>query len=32
LKELLGFKHVRNYDGSWMEWTRKHPSGIKKAG
>jgi thiosulfate/3-mercaptopyruvate sulfurtransferase len=20
LSELLGFDHVRNYDGSWTEW------------
>ncbi len=21
LRELLGFEHVRNYDGSWIEWS-----------
>ena len=20
LRELLGYEHVRNYDGSWTEW------------
>lgn len=23
LKELLGYKHVYNYDGSWIEWSYK---------
>ena len=28
LTEILGFKNVRNYDGSWMEWTRIHPPSL----
>lgn len=23
LRELLGFPHVKNYDGSWIEWSKK---------
>lgn len=25
LTELLGYRHIKNYDGSWIEWSRQHP-------
>jgi thiosulfate/3-mercaptopyruvate sulfurtransferase len=30
LKYLLGFQHVRNYDGSWTEWGNLIGSPIQK--
>ncbi|MGL6121209.1 MAG: sulfurtransferase, partial [Fusobacteriaceae bacterium] len=35
LKELLGYKNVKNYDGSWIEWSyevknNKYPVEIGK--
>jgi thiosulfate/3-mercaptopyruvate sulfurtransferase len=30
LKYLLGYPHVRNYDGSWNEWSRLPNSAIEK--
>jgi thiosulfate/3-mercaptopyruvate sulfurtransferase len=29
LTELLGYKDVRNYDGSWIEWSYNHVNGGK---
>ncbi|WP_226883659.1 sulfurtransferase [Allocoleopsis franciscana] len=30
LKYLLGYPNVRNYDGSWNEWSRLPDMAIKK--
>jgi thiosulfate/3-mercaptopyruvate sulfurtransferase len=30
LKYLLGYNHVRNYDGSWNEWSRLPNAAIEK--
>lgn len=30
LRELLGYKDVRNYDGSWTEWSHLNPEEDKK--
>ncbi len=31
LKYLLGYPHVRNYDGSWNEWSRLPDTAIEKS-
>ncbi|MFK7933971.1 MAG: sulfurtransferase [Saprospiraceae bacterium] len=28
LTELLGYPNVKNYDGSWIEWSYRHQEGI----
>ena len=32
LTQLLGFKNVRNYDGSWIEWSLNHDLPVAKGG
>ena len=30
LSELLGYPHVKNYDGSWTEWSRQKGFPVEK--